>query len=100
MLRSLDYAAMSLNQRLTSLASRALFAWRYQSTDSFLSAYQEGMGASVLWPDRTDEARAMLNFFLLEKALYEVEYELSYRPSWVSVPLQGVLRVLDEGGIT
>jgi trehalose synthase-fused probable maltokinase len=99
-LRSLDYAAMSLNQQLTPSVSRALLAWREQSTDSFLGAYQEGMGTSVLWPDRTDEARAMLNFFLLEKALYEIEYELSYRPSWVSVPLQGVLRVLDEGGMT
>jgi hypothetical protein len=29
-----------------------------------------------------------------------VVYELSYRPSWVSVPLQGVLRVLEEGGMT
>jgi trehalose synthase-fused probable maltokinase len=99
-LRSLDYAAMSLGQRLAPSASRAPLAWREQSTDSFLSAYHEGMGASVLWPDRTDEAKAMLNFFLLEKALYEIEYELSYRPSWVSVPLQGALRVLDEGGIT
>ena len=41
----------------------------------------------------------MLNFFLLEKALYEVEYELSYRPDWISVPLQGVLRVLEDGGV-
>jgi predicted trehalose synthase len=41
----------------------------------------------------------MLNFFLLGKALYEVEYEISYRPAWVSLPLQGVLRVLEEAGI-
>jgi predicted trehalose synthase len=57
------------------------------------------MGTSALWPDRTDEAKAMLNFFLLEKALYEVEYELSYRPTWVSIPLRGVLRILEEGGV-
>jgi predicted trehalose synthase len=57
------------------------------------------MGSSVLWPDGAEDAKAMLNFFLLEKALYEVEYELSYRPGWVSVPLQGVLRVLEEGGV-
>jgi predicted trehalose synthase len=57
------------------------------------------MGSSVLWPDGAEDAKAMLNFFLLEKALYEVEYELSYRPAWVSLPLQGVLRVLEEAGI-
>jgi len=99
-LRSLDYAAMALGQqrqrseKLSVPALRALHAWRDHSTDAFLSGYQEAMGASVLWPDRTEDAKAMLDFFLLEKALYEVEYELSYRPSWISVPLQGVLRVL------
>jgi predicted trehalose synthase len=87
------------SEKLTSQASRALFVWREQSTDCFLSAYQETIGSSVLWPDGAEDAKAMLNFFLLEKALYEVEYELSYRPAWVSVPLQGVLRVLEEGGI-
>jgi len=57
------------------------------------------MGSSELWPDEAEDTGAMLNFFLLEKALYEVEYELSYRPAWVSVPLRGVLRVLEEGTI-
>ncbi|WP_334367088.1 putative maltokinase [Bradyrhizobium sp. AZCC 1578] len=105
-LRSLDYAAMALGQqrqkseKLTPSALRALHAWRDQSTDGFLSAYQEAMGPSALWPARSDDAKAMLNFFLLEKAFYEVEYELSYRPAWISVPLQGVLRVLEEGGVT
>lgn len=54
----------------------------------------------MLWPDRANEAKAMLNFFLLEKALYEIEYELSYRPSWVSVPLRGILQILEEGNIS
>jgi trehalose synthase-fused probable maltokinase len=102
-LRSLDYAAMACRQlkseKLNTPASRALFVWREQSTDCFLSAYQEAIGTSALWPDRAEDTKAMLNFFLLEKALYEVEYELSYRPGWVSVPLQGVLRVLQEGGV-
>jgi trehalose synthase-fused probable maltokinase len=105
LLRSLDYSTMAFNQqsqksgKLNSQASRALFVWREQSTDCFLSTYQETMGSSVLWPDGAEDAKAMLNFFLLEKALYEVEYELSYRPTWVSVPLRGVLRVLEEGGM-
>jgi trehalose synthase-fused probable maltokinase len=104
-LRSLDYAAMTFNQQrhdsneIAPAESRSLHAWREQSTEGFLSAYQEAMGTSALWPDRTDEAKAMLNFFLLEKALYEVEYELSYRPTWVSIPLRGVLRILEEGGV-
>jgi maltose alpha-D-glucosyltransferase/alpha-amylase len=105
LLRSLDYSTMAFSQqsqeaeKINSQASRALSVWREQSTDCFLSAYQETMGSSALWPEGAEDAKAMLNFFLLEKSLYEVEYELSYRPAWVSVPLQGVLRILEEGGM-
>jgi maltose alpha-D-glucosyltransferase/alpha-amylase len=38
----------------------------------------------------------MLNFFLLEKVLYEIEYELAHRPEWLRVPLGGMLRILTE----
>jgi len=104
-LRSLDYAAMSFelqgqaSDRLAPGASRPLLAWREQSTEGFIGAYRDTMGSSLLWPDRIEEARALLNFFLLEKALYEIEYELSYRPAWVALPLRGVLRILEEGGM-
>jgi len=104
-LRSLEYSTMAFGQqsqkseRLDGQTLRALSVWREQSTDCFLNAYHEAMGSSILWPDCADDAKAMLNFFLLEKALYEVEYELSYRPDWVSVPLQGALRILEEGGL-
>jgi maltose alpha-D-glucosyltransferase/alpha-amylase len=104
LLRSLDYAAMSFGQHsdaddLAPATSQSLLSWREQASEAFLGAYQEAMGASLLWPDRADEANAMLNFFLLEKALYEVEYELSYRPTWLSVPLQGAVRILEEAGM-
>ena len=36
----------------------------------------------------------MLYFFLLEKAFYEIEYELAHRPDWLRVPLSGTLRTL------
>ena len=44
-------------------------------------------------------ADKLLKFFLLEKALYEVEYELAYRPDWLRVPLKGTIKILfeDEG---
>lgn len=84
--------------KLTAPVQRALIAWRDQSSESFMAAYHEAIGSSALWPDRPEHAKAMLNFFLLEKALYELEYELTYRPSWLAVPLQGVLRIIEEGG--
>jgi maltose alpha-D-glucosyltransferase/alpha-amylase len=49
-----------------------------------------------LWPQGTSESARLLDFFLIEKALYEVEYELSHRPQWVRVPLAGILRVLPK----
>jgi maltose alpha-D-glucosyltransferase/alpha-amylase len=38
----------------------------------------------------------MLNFFLLEKAVYEIEYELAHRPEWLRVPLTGMIRILSQ----
>ena len=38
----------------------------------------------------------MLNFFLLEKVFYEIEYELAHRPEWLRVPLTGMLRILSQ----
>ena len=41
-------------------------------------------------------AEQTLNFFLLEKAIYEIEYELAHRPDWLRVPLTGALRILSQ----
>ena len=38
----------------------------------------------------------MVNFFLLEKAVHEIEYELVNRPEWLRVPLAGLLRLLSS----
>ena len=38
----------------------------------------------------------MLNFFLVEKAFYEIEYELAHRPDWLRVPVTGMLRILSQ----
>jgi maltokinase len=101
-IRSLDYAAMAASlgntesEELSPLSFKALMTWRDQSTETFLGSYRETIGLSVLWPDNAEDADAMLNFFLLEKALYEVEYELAYRPGWLAVPLQGVMQLLSK----
>jgi maltose alpha-D-glucosyltransferase/alpha-amylase len=73
-----------------------LDAWRNRATSAFLGAYRETMTDARLWPARAAAAEAMLNFFLLEKALDEIEYELAYRPDWLRVPLGGTLRILSQ----
>ena len=49
-----------------------------------------------LWPSEREAADRLLDFFLLEKAIYEIEYELAHRPDWLGVPLAGTLRILSR----
>jgi maltose alpha-D-glucosyltransferase/alpha-amylase len=74
----------------------ALELWRDRSIETFLSAYGETTNGSLVWPTDQVAADKLLKFFLLEKALYEVEYELAYRPNWVRVPLRGIIQILLE----
>jgi maltose alpha-D-glucosyltransferase/alpha-amylase len=54
------------------------------------------LGERQLWPGEPADAGRLLNFFLLEKAIYEIEYELAHRPDWLRVPLTGALRILSQ----
>jgi maltose alpha-D-glucosyltransferase/alpha-amylase len=49
-----------------------------------------------LWPQSFEDADRLLDFFLLEKAFYEIEYELAHRPDWLRVPLAGTWRMLSR----
>jgi maltose alpha-D-glucosyltransferase/alpha-amylase len=42
-------------------------------------------------------ARRLLELFVLEKAFYEMSYELANRPSWLRIPLEGIRAILDAG---
>jgi maltose alpha-D-glucosyltransferase/alpha-amylase len=61
-------------------------------------AYREIAGAE-LWPADADAAQKLLDFFLVEKALYEIEYELTNRPAWCHVPLDGFSRIMIRHGV-
>ena len=75
----------------------ALETWRQLATDAFLGAYRDTMTDSPVWPPNRAAAERLLDFFLIEKALYEIEYELAHRPDWLRVPLAGILRILSRG---
>jgi len=87
---------MRVMQPVDDELAAALAEWRDRSTAAFLTAYRETMTHQRLWPADSQAAGQMLNFFLLEKALYEVEYELAHRPDWLRVPLSGMLRILSQ----
>jgi len=103
LIRSIDYSVTAALDRALMIApdehgklAAALADWRDHSTDAFLAGYREAMTNHRLWPSDPHAARDLLNFFLLEKAFYEIEYELSHRPDWLRVPLMGMLRILSE----
>ena len=73
---------------------RALDRWRENSAAAFLAAYRRALGETRLWPQSMEDANRLLDFFLLEKAFYEIEYELAHRPNWLRVPLAGTWRIL------
>ncbi len=63
----------------------------------FLEAYYEIISASDLLPTDALMRDALLDFFVLEKAVYELHYELNNRPDWAEIPLRGLRALLREG---
>jgi maltose alpha-D-glucosyltransferase/alpha-amylase len=61
---------------------------------AFLKEYVETMGDSPILPQSGSDMALLLNVLLLEKALYEVNYELNNRPDWLGIPLRGVVHEL------
>jgi maltose alpha-D-glucosyltransferase/alpha-amylase len=77
-----------------ALLEAAAKFWYQWVSAAFLRAYFErGTGAWHL-PQTREETQVLLDAHLLEKALYEIVYELNNRPEWVRIPLRGVLDLL------
>jgi maltose alpha-D-glucosyltransferase / alpha-amylase len=101
LIRSIDYSATAALERALMVApdetgklAAALEGWRERATAAFVGSYRDTLTDARLWPADSAAAEGMLNFFLLEKAFYEIEYELAHRPDWLRVPLAGTLRIL------
>ena len=103
LIRSIDYSATAALERALKVAhdeqgklGAALGEWRDRATSAFVAAYYEAMTDQRLWPADPKAADGLLAFFLLEKALNEIEHELSFRPEWLRVPLIGIIRMLSQ----
>jgi len=75
------------------LEAGAVF-WHQWISSAFLRAYLDRSAGARHLPASRDEVNVLLNAHLLEKALYEIGYELNNRPEWVRIPLRGVLELL------
>jgi maltose alpha-D-glucosyltransferase/alpha-amylase len=98
MLRSFSYAAFSALDHFTQRhpnTQKQLETWAqlWQNSVSteFLHAWRNTVAASPNLSPPAEQAHHLLNAYLLEKALYELLYELNNRPSWARIPLMGIL---------
>jgi maltose alpha-D-glucosyltransferase/alpha-amylase len=106
MIRSLDYvtyAALFRQMELGALHEDALpklepwtAFWHRWVSAVYLRACLDGLAKSDLLPQAKDQLSILLDASLLEKAVYEVGYELDHRPAWVKIPLQGVLGMMER----
>ncbi|HEY77818.1 MAG TPA: maltose alpha-D-glucosyltransferase [Dehalococcoidia bacterium] len=103
MIRSFHYAAYFALRGRTSTVPRPedlpmleewAWAWYLWVSASFLKSYREIMADTPVLPQGLEGLKAILDAYLVDKAIYEVNYELNNRPDWVELPLQGILQVL------
>jgi len=101
LIRSIDYSANAALERALKVApdeqgrlGAALAEWRDRAAATFRAAYREIMAQAPLWPTDPRAGDQMLQFFLLDKTLSEIESDLANRPDRLRVPLGGMLRLL------
>jgi maltose alpha-D-glucosyltransferase/alpha-amylase len=99
MLRSFSYAALTglgaatatRHEDVERLAPWA-DVWETWVSAAYLRAYLNATHGAPFLPSRIADVEALLQLFSLDKALYELGYELNNRPDWVHIPLAGLLR--------
>ena len=72
--------------------------WYLWVSAVFLKTYCENASRASFLPRTREELQVLLDAYLLEKAVYELDYELNNRPDWVRIPLQGILQLLGAAG--
>jgi len=97
MLRSFDYAveASLLRQRREDIKRLRPAAeyWLRMATEAFLDGYRSAIGSALL-PKNPEDFDFLLKVFLLDKAVYEIGYEMNYRPDFLPIPIGAVNRIL------
>jgi maltose alpha-D-glucosyltransferase/alpha-amylase len=100
MIRSYSYAANAALFAFTvhkpdAFASLETWAdaWEHWAAEAFLGGYKATVGNAAILPSHASRS-ALLRVFVLDKALYELGYELNNRPEWVRIPLIGIRKII------
>jgi len=106
MLRSLDYAAALAVQNnheqpaeKRAAVEKAVRTWQTEASQAFLAGHRQ-IGAELPSVPRDPQLwQELLELFLIDKALYELRYEINMRPDWVGVPLRGLLALVQTRAV-
>ena len=105
-LRSIDYVISAALDRAPNLTveerpvlAQRIRLWGARLSGAFWDSYRQTLANSTIWPADEAQASQLLDIFQLEKAFYEIEYELTNRPTWTHIPLDGTWRILESQGV-
>lgn len=90
LLRSVSYAVATARSRGADVPD----SWEPAARAAILDAYFETVDRSLL-PNGERATATLLSIFELEKAIYELRYEMNNRPDWVPIPIAGIIRILE-----
>jgi maltose alpha-D-glucosyltransferase/alpha-amylase len=100
MMRSFQYAAYAalwqpaMRSEDVPFLERWADLWYRQMGSVFLQSYLQTTAGSIFIPENESDLQMLLQAYLLDKAVYEVGYELNHRPDWVVIPIRGIKHIL------
>ena len=100
MMRSFQYAAYAalwqpaMRKEDVPFLERWADLWYRQTSSMFLQSYLKTTSGAIFIPNNSEDLQIMLEAYLLDKAVYEIGYELNNRPSWVLIPIRGIKHIL------
>ncbi len=100
MIRSFDYAVQSVLAQHASADQQRLLPWadhwRTDVTRHFLDGYAATTSGADFIPPNPEDLGYLLRIFEIDKAVYEIGYELNYRPNFLFIPLRASARILHD----
>jgi maltose alpha-D-glucosyltransferase / alpha-amylase len=100
MMRSFQYAAYSalwqpaMRKEDVPFLERWADLWYRQMNSVFLQSYLQAIADAPFVPANSEDLQILLEAYLLDKATYEIGYELNNRPSWAVIPIRGIKHIL------
>src|SRR5262250_2493498 len=100
MIRSFQYAAYAalwqhtIRKEDVPFLERWADLWYRETSSLFLQGYLNATSGAIFVPKNSEDIHIMLEAYLLDKAVYEIGYELNNRPGWVVIPIRGIKHIL------